>query len=107
MQGSAAPILRDQLVKAVSSISANIAEGSGKKSDRDFARYVRISLGSSTEAENHLLVIQDLCLMDRETCSTFQHQVEDVRKMLAGLEKRLSSDANARSSRQPRRPRSF
>jgi four helix bundle protein len=50
MRGNAGPILRRQLLRSIFSIQANIAEGSSKRSDREFARYVRIALGSSTEA---------------------------------------------------------
>ena len=107
LAGRTASIIRDQLVRAVLSIPANIAEGSAKKSDRDFARFVRISLGSSTEAENHLLVVRSLELMDMSICDGFAKQLEEVRRMLTGLEKRLSSDADTLPSRQRRPPRSL
>src|SRR5829696_2380231 len=66
MSGSTASLVRGQLVRAIMSVPANIAEGSAKQSDREFARYVRISLGSSTEAENHLIIASDLDLLDRD-----------------------------------------
>lgn len=75
------------------SIASNIAEGSAKQSDREFARYVRISLGSSTESENHLLLAGDLGLIERAEFETLNEQVADVRKMLNGLVKKLVADA--------------
>src|SRR5688500_7146728 len=52
IRGSAsAAILRGQLLRSTFSIQANIAEGSSKRSDREFARYVRIALGSSTSLQ--------------------------------------------------------
>ena len=47
--GASARILRDQACRAVLSVPSNIAEGSGKSSDREFARYVKIAIGSLTE----------------------------------------------------------
>ncbi len=73
----------------------NIAEGSAKQSDREFARYIRISLRSSTEAENHLLLAGDLSLIDAKDFETLANQVEEVRKMLNGFVKRLVADASA------------
>ena len=99
MAGATASIVRNQLVRAVMSVPSNIAEGSAKKSDREFARFLRISLGSATEAENHLIIATDLHLLDETTFEKLNKQVEDVRKMLTGLEKRLTSDAEKRSVR--------
>ena len=99
MAGATASIVRNQLVRAVMSVPSNIAEGSAKKSDREFARFLRISLGSATEAENHLIIATDLHLLDETTFEKLNKQVEDVRKMLTGLEKRLTSDAGKRSVR--------
>ena len=100
--GRTASIVRDQLVRAALSIPSNIAEGSANRSDRDFARFVRIAMGSATETENHLLVIEALEIMDSKACSRFEHEIEDVRKMLCGLEKRLTSDADTSSARKRR-----
>src|SRR5215212_4131196 len=93
ISGSTGSIVRTQLVRAILSVPANIAEGSAKQSDREFRRFVRIALGSITEAESHLIIASDLELVDENDFEHLNPQIEDVRKMLTGLSKRLSTDA--------------
>ncbi|MGE5749864.1 MAG: four helix bundle protein [Gemmatimonas sp.] len=77
------------------SIQSNIAEGSSKRSDRDFALYVRISMGSATESENHMILLRDLQLIDEESFNELDKQLDEVGKMLSGFEKRLTRDASS------------
>ena len=90
MKGNAGSILRGQLLRSTFSIQANIAEGSSKRSDREFARYVRIALGSSTESANHLILVRDLGLIDDPCFTSLSSQLDEVGKMLSGLENRLT-----------------
>ncbi len=89
IRGNAGSILRRQLLRSTFSIQANIAEGSSKRSDREFARYVRIALDSSTESANHLILVRDLGLIDDGTFTSLNSRLDEVGKMLTGLEKRL------------------
>ncbi len=93
MSGSTGTIVRAQLVRAIMSVPSNIAEGSAKRSDREFARFVRIALGSATESDSHLIIANDLALIPDEIFRELSVQLEDVKKMLTGLEKRLTADA--------------
>jgi four helix bundle protein len=99
MSGTTATIVRGQLVRAIMSVPANVAEGSAKRSDREFARFVRIAMGSATESENHLIIAHDLALLRDEDFENLTQRIEDVRKMLTGLEKRLTDDANKKTIR--------
>jgi four helix bundle protein len=59
--GSALPwSLRDQIGRAVLSIGANIAEGFGRGSDREFARFLDIARGSCRELDSHLRIAAQL-----------------------------------------------
>lgn len=90
IRGSAAgSILRGQLLRSTFSIQANIAEGSSKRSDREFARYIRIALGSSTESANHLILLNGLGIIDESCFATLSAALDEIGKMLTGLEKRL------------------
>jgi four helix bundle protein len=52
--------LRDQIQRAVISIIANIAEGFGSQSSREFIRFLSISLRSIYETQSHLQIAYDL-----------------------------------------------
>ena len=84
--------LTAQTRRAAVSIMSNLAEGSGRGSDRELLRFVRIALGSSREVESHLILAQDLGFAELERLHSLRMEVEEIRKMLAGLAKRLEDD---------------
>ena len=96
IHGSIGILVRNQLVRSTMSIPANIAEGSAKRSDREFARFVRIAMGSATESENHLILARDLKLIDGEAYQALDARVQEVQKMLSGLERKLTRDASSK-----------
>jgi four helix bundle protein len=83
------PRLADQLERASESIMAAIAEGRGRSTDKDFAHYVSIAIGSSAELENHLQRVLDLGLMLGREHEELTRDTIEVRKMPIGLRKRL------------------
>ena len=52
--------LKSQITRCVISIPANIAEGCAKDSQKDFVRFLQISLGSAFELETHLIICKEL-----------------------------------------------
>ncbi len=52
--------LKSQIRRSAVSIMANIAEGQGRRSDKEFANFLNISLGSVAETKSHLYVALDL-----------------------------------------------
>ncbi len=52
--------LTNQIRRAAVSIPSNIAEGSGRGSDKEFSKFINYSLGSSYELETQLLIASDL-----------------------------------------------
>jgi four helix bundle protein len=84
--------LTAQTRRASVSIMSNLAEGSGRGSDRELLRFVRIALGSSREVESHLILAQDLRFAAPEHLGSLRREVQEIRSMLAGLAKRLEDD---------------
>ena len=74
--------LRSQLTRAGDSIAANIVEGCGAESAKDFARFLEMSVKSANEAEYHLLSARDLSLISPEEWQTHTAETIAVRKMV-------------------------
>lgn len=87
--------LRSQILRSAMSIPTNIVEGCGQKSPREFARFIRISLNSSSELEYHLITARDLNVAPSQTCLTSITEVIEIRKMLYGLLRYLSARSEA------------
>jgi len=83
--------LTGQLRRACASIPANIAEGCGRDSDADYARFLRISLGSAFEAEYHLVLARDLGLVNADDHQALDSQLSEVKRMLYAFVQRLAA----------------
>ena len=83
--------LRKQLRSAGVSVPANIAEGSRRGSDADFARFLRISLGSASELDYYLLLARELGFLGEAVFTDLAEQNDEVMRMLRGLIHKLGS----------------
>ena len=77
--------LRDQILKAAISIPSNIAEGAGRGSDPDFARFLWYSMGSCNEFESDLILGGDVKLIPGDVLTQLGNEVSDVRQALTRL----------------------
>jgi four helix bundle protein len=88
--------LTSQMRRASVSISSNIAEGSSRSSDKDFARFVEISYGSLMECVSQSWVACHQSMLTEEQRVSLYQLAERLARMLSGLRARLISDAARR-----------
>ena len=75
--------------RAAVSIPTNIAEGSAKTSNKDFARFLEISIGSSFELETQLILASKLNYVDSEISISTQNKINELQKMIIGFKNKL------------------
>lgn len=88
--------LASQLQRAAVSVPANIAEGHGRWSRKEFVRFLSIAHGSLAELETHLNIATELDYLQPESLAAIWERTARVGRMLHGLRRALE-----RSSRSP------
>jgi four helix bundle protein len=78
-------ILRDQLRRASLSVMANISEGFGRRTDKEFANFLNIALASITEIQSHLYAALDLNYISETKFNEIYDQTVEVAKLIHGL----------------------
>ncbi len=79
--------LVSQMRRCAVSISSNIAEGSGRKSPKDKARFTEIAYGSALELINQLFISKQLEYISNENYINFRNELEQITLMLDALHK--------------------
>ena len=79
--------LGDQIRRSASSVTSNIAEGSGRNSNKEKVHFIEIAYGSLMEAFSQLQIAQDLGYLTEQDIDTIRPQFISVAKMLSGLKK--------------------
>ena len=77
-----------QIRRSDSSIPANIAEGCGRYGNAELTHFLRISMGSASELEYHILLARDLKYMTTEDYKNISERLIEIKRMLTGLSKR-------------------
>lgn len=81
--------LISQIRRCSVSIPSNIAEGTSRETDKDFKRFLTISLGSIFELETQLLICHNLNYIDSEKLNKTQADIDILRKKIISLIKKL------------------
>jgi len=77
--------LTSQIRRATTSIAANIAEGWGRGSTKEYIQFLMIARGSLMELETHLIVGRNLQFMSPDDFATDTKELKEIGKMLNGL----------------------
>lgn len=83
--------LRSQLGRAVVSISSNIAEGCGRKTNRDFSSFLHNAIGSTKEVENLLLFVNKLGYISNDKHKELNNKLDLLGKKLMSFLKIIAS----------------
>jgi four helix bundle protein len=81
--------LSDQLRRASVSIMANIAEGFGRRSDKEFANFLNMAYASAAECQSHLYVALDIEYISKPVFDQLYLQFTDISKMTISLSHHL------------------
>jgi four helix bundle protein len=84
--------LTSQIRRSFASIGYNISEGSGRNSDKEFANFINIALGSSNEAENQLILAKDLDYLTEIDYNNLLEELTILKKKLVSLWNRLNGN---------------
>ena len=87
--------LTSQIRRASASIAANLAEGCGRRSDGEMARYIQIAMGSGAELSYHFLLAKDLGFVPNAQYESLIADVSEIMRMLSSLSGKLR---NARAA---------
>jgi len=83
--------ISSQLTRAAVSIPSNIAEGSSRKSEKDYNRFLEISLGSTFEAETQLLIAAAVNFGNTDMRDEILKDIQEEQKMLSGFMNKLNN----------------
>jgi len=81
--------LKDQISRASLSVILNIAEGSAKKSDKEFARFLEISIASMNEVVACLDVMRDMKLISEKQFILCEKDAQNITKQLGGFIRKI------------------
>lgn len=82
-----------QITRAAISIPANIAEGSSRNSDKDYARFLQLALGSAFEVQTYLVVAKEMNMANTSDIEQIEVQLEEEIKMIHKFIKTLTANS--------------
>ena len=84
--------LTAQMRRAAASIPANLAEGCGRNSAAELARFSSMAAGSASELEYHLLLARDLNLIPLNDYQLLSEQIVEIKRMLTVFVQKLNAE---------------
>ena len=84
--------LTSQIRSCSVSVISNIAEGSGRGTDKDFCNFLNMSQGSACELETQIIVAYDLKFISVNQFDFLTEKIQEIQRMLIGLRKKLKTE---------------
>src|SRR5690349_24370933 len=82
--------ISSQITRAAVSIPSNVAEGSSRSSEKDYNRFIEMSLGSTFELETQLLIAEEVNYGSKELRSDMLRDIDEEQKMLISFMNKLN-----------------
>ena len=83
--------LTSQMKRSAVSIPSNIAEGYGRKSKRDYIRFLQIAMGSIFEIQTHLEISKNLEFLSESSFNELHEASREIERMLSSLIGKISN----------------
>ena len=81
--------LTSQIRRSCASVPANLAEGCGRRSEGEMARFIQIAMGSGAELSYHLLLARDLGLLKISDYTRLESELSVIMRMLSSLSQKV------------------
>ena len=85
--------LVSQIRRACASIPTNLAEGCGRSTNKELARFIDIATGSASEVEYQLLLAKDLGYLPKDQHTDLSTEIIEIRRMLLAFNKTLRTSS--------------
>ncbi len=89
--------LVNQMRRAVTSITSNVAEGFGRQTYKEKVQFYYQAQGSLTELKNQLLISKDIGYLDNDTFNLISVQANQTHQLLQGLIQKSKTFINLKS----------
>ncbi|MBL1221220.1 four helix bundle protein [Chryseobacterium sp. L7] len=81
--------LKSQLRRCTVSVASNIAEGSSRSSNKDFNRFLEISLGSLYELQTQVIISSNRSYFESSKNEIIENKITELQRMISGFQKNL------------------
>ena len=84
--------LTSQIKRSAISIPSNIAEGLGRESNKEFLRFLNISIGSLFELQTQLEIAKNIIYLDEETFNNLYEDTRELERMIVSFTNKIKNN---------------
>lgn len=90
-----------QMTRAAVSIPSNIAEGAGRNSNKDFANFLGIAIGSIFELHTQIAICEQIGYINEETAKQLEQQIYTLQQQITTYKQRIEGSAPRQGEKSP------